>query len=250
MSCTSCSTSTGGKPGGCKSNGGCSTGGCNRMNVHDWLANLPFSDPESSCRIMEISFNQGSRKDFYRNNSLHLFDKGEIVDLVGGIEDIDKNVISAVGDASERFIEDRLRILRTFRFASRNQSEISDSTIDAIVKDKRLRNISKIDDVSQERIVEEFIKAVDWSSNHNKLDSLHYYLESLEKYGMFDEMFPDLDINITDIDTFNKAVDDFNVMVKKTNATNNECNKNRSVLLNQWNNTVETFLDKHTPKYR
>ncbi len=97
MSCTSCSTSTGGKPGGCKSNGGCSTGGCNRMNVHDWLANLPFSDPESSCRIMEISFNQGSRKDFYRNTSLHLFDKGEIV-AVEGISGFDVGTISLTGE--------------------------------------------------------------------------------------------------------------------------------------------------------
>ena len=97
MSCTSCSTSTGGKPGGCKSNGGCSTGGCNRMNVHDWLANLPFSDPESSCRIMEISFNQGSRKDFYRNTSLHLFEKGEIV-AVEGVSGFDVGTISLTGE--------------------------------------------------------------------------------------------------------------------------------------------------------
>jgi cell fate regulator YaaT (PSP1 superfamily) len=97
MSCTSCSTSTGGKPGGCKSNGGCSTGGCNRMNVHDWLANLPFSDPESSCRVMEISFNQGSRKDFYRNTSLHLFEKGEIV-AVEGLSGFDVGTISLTGE--------------------------------------------------------------------------------------------------------------------------------------------------------
>src|ERR1700761_711084 len=66
MGCSNCGTSKGGKPTGCKSNGGCSTGGCNRMNVYDWLANLPFSDPESGCRIVEGSFNQGSRKEFYR----------------------------------------------------------------------------------------------------------------------------------------------------------------------------------------
>ncbi|CAN5339262.1 regulatory iron-sulfur-containing complex subunit RicT [soil metagenome] len=94
MSCTSCST---GKPGGCKSNGGCSTGGCNRMNVHDWLANLPFSDPESSCRIVEISFNQGSRKDFYRNSSLQIFEKGEIV-AVEGLSGFDVGTISMVGE--------------------------------------------------------------------------------------------------------------------------------------------------------
>ena len=59
MGCESCGT---GKPGGCKSNGGCSTGGCNRMNVHDWLINLPFADPESSCKVIEMSFNNGSPK--------------------------------------------------------------------------------------------------------------------------------------------------------------------------------------------
>ncbi len=94
MSCTSCST---GKPGGCKSNGGCSTGGCNRMNVHDWLANLPFSDPDSSCRIIEVSFNQGSRKDFYRNNSLQTFDKGDII-TVEGVSGFDVGTVSLTGE--------------------------------------------------------------------------------------------------------------------------------------------------------
>jgi cell fate regulator YaaT (PSP1 superfamily) len=95
MSCDSCST--GSKPGGCKSNGGCSTGGCNRMNVHDWLANLPFSDPESSCRIIEVSFSQGSRKDFYRNNSLQIFEKGEIL-AVEGVSGFDVGTVSLTGE--------------------------------------------------------------------------------------------------------------------------------------------------------
>lgn len=94
MGCTSCST---GKPGGCKSNGGCSTGGCNRMNIHDWLANLPFSDPESSCRVVEISFNQGSRKDFYRNASLNYYEKGDIV-AVEGVSGFDVGTVSLTGE--------------------------------------------------------------------------------------------------------------------------------------------------------
>src|SRR5450631_1544925 len=94
MSCISCST---GKPGGCKSNGGCSTGGCNRMNVHDWLANLPFSDPESSCRIIEVSFKQGSRKDYYRNNSLQIFEKGDIIS-VEGVSGFDVGTVSLTGE--------------------------------------------------------------------------------------------------------------------------------------------------------
>jgi hypothetical protein len=75
MGCSSCGTNSNGKPSGCKSNGGCSSGGCNRLNVHDWLANLPFHDPESSCKVIEISFNQGSRKEFYRNTSLQTYTK-------------------------------------------------------------------------------------------------------------------------------------------------------------------------------
>lgn len=58
------------------------------MNAYDWLQNLPFSDPASSCKVVEISFNNGSRKDFYRNNSLQPFEKGELVSVegVGGFD--------------------------------------------------------------------------------------------------------------------------------------------------------------------
>lgn len=97
MGCSNCGTSKGGKPSGCKSNGGCSTGGCNRLNVHDWLANLPFSDPESGCRIIEVSFNQGSRKDFYRNATTQLFDKGDMVS-VEGVSGFDVGEVTLTGE--------------------------------------------------------------------------------------------------------------------------------------------------------
>ena len=94
MGCGSCGT---GKPNGCKSNGGCSTGGCNRMNTHDWLRNLPISDMEEACRIVEISFNQGSRKDYYRNSTLHHFEKGEMVALEG-VSGFDVGEVSLTGE--------------------------------------------------------------------------------------------------------------------------------------------------------
>src|ERR1700733_12425514 len=97
MGCSNCGTSNGGKPTGCKSNGGCSTGGCNRLNVYDWLANLPFSDPESGCRIVEISFNQGSRKDFYRNATTQLFGKGDMV-CVEGVSWCDVGEVTLTGE--------------------------------------------------------------------------------------------------------------------------------------------------------
>ena len=96
MGCSSCSTA-GGKVSGCKSNGGCSTGGCNRMNVHDWLSNLPFADPESMCRVIEVSFNQGSRKDYYRNTTVHLFEKGDMI-AVEGVSGFDVGMVTLTGE--------------------------------------------------------------------------------------------------------------------------------------------------------
>jgi cell fate regulator YaaT (PSP1 superfamily) len=94
MSCANCGT---GKPNGCKSNGGCSTGGCNRMNTYDWLRNLPIADMESSCKVVEVSFNNGSRKDFFRNITLQPFEKGELV-TVEGVSGFDVGEISLTGE--------------------------------------------------------------------------------------------------------------------------------------------------------
>lgn len=97
MGCSNCGTSKGGKPSGCKSNGGCSTGGCNRMNVYDWLVNLPFSDPESGCRIVEVSFNQGSRKEFYRNSTTQALCSGDQVS-VEGVSGFDVGEVTMTGE--------------------------------------------------------------------------------------------------------------------------------------------------------
>ena len=65
MGCSNCSTKNG-KPGGCRSNGGCSTGGCNRLNTYDWLATMDLHDP-AGTEIVEVSFKNGARKNFFHN---------------------------------------------------------------------------------------------------------------------------------------------------------------------------------------
>ena len=99
MGCGSggCGTSKDGAPGGCQSHGSCASGGCNRMNVHDWLANLPFSDPESGCRVIEVSFNNGSRKDFFRNTTLHHYEKGDMI-AVEGVSGFDVGMVNITGE--------------------------------------------------------------------------------------------------------------------------------------------------------
>lgn len=93
MGCGSCGT---GKPNGCKSNGGCSTGGCNRMNTYDWLRNLPINDADT-CRVVEVSFSQGSRKEFYRNSMLHQLEKGDLIS-VEGVSGFDVGEVSLTGE--------------------------------------------------------------------------------------------------------------------------------------------------------
>ena len=94
MGCGSCGT---GKPNGCKSNGGCSTGGCNRLNVHDWLRDLPIDDIATQCKVVEVSFKQGSRKEFFKNTTLQHFEKGDYV-TVEGVNGFDLGEISLTGE--------------------------------------------------------------------------------------------------------------------------------------------------------
>lgn len=94
MSCVNCGT---GKPNGCKSNGGCSTGGCNRLNTYDWLHNLPVADMDGTCKVIEVSFNQGSRKDFFRNVTLQHFEKGDMIS-VEGVSGFDLGEVSLTGE--------------------------------------------------------------------------------------------------------------------------------------------------------
>ncbi len=97
MGCGSCGTGASGKPSGCQSNGGCSSGGCNRMNVFDWLAGLPLQDSSKPYPVTEVTFNGGSRKDFYRNNTGHIFEKGEWI-AVEGVSGFDIGQISLQGE--------------------------------------------------------------------------------------------------------------------------------------------------------
>lgn len=85
MGCSTCSTRTeDGKVAGCKNNGGCLTGGCNKMNVFDWLSNMdaPTFD---LFDVVEVRFKNG-RKDFYRNTEKIKLYTGDpvVVDVPNG----------------------------------------------------------------------------------------------------------------------------------------------------------------------
>lgn len=67
------------------------------MNTYDWLHNLPMADMDMACRVIEVSFNKGSRKDFFRNPTLQQFEKGEMI-AVEGVSGFDVGEVSLTGE--------------------------------------------------------------------------------------------------------------------------------------------------------
>jgi cell fate regulator YaaT (PSP1 superfamily) len=100
MACVGCSCSTGkdstpGAVSGCKSNGGCASGGCNRHNTYDWITALGIRDPNPYENV-EVSFKNGSRKEFFKNPPFTRATTGDwvIVESATGGYDVGKISLS------------------------------------------------------------------------------------------------------------------------------------------------------------
>ena len=95
-----------------------------------------------------------SRRDFTVNAVAYNATVG-LVDLFGGLSDLENKILRSVGDSDKRFKEDALRILRLFRFASQLEFTPEEKTLKSALKlQNGLKNISK------ERIFSEIVKAV------------------------------------------------------------------------------------------
>ena len=98
MSCKTCS-SGGGKPNGCQTNGTCSTSGCNKLEVYNWLANIDLPEGQKTYDILEVRF-KNSRKDFFRNAQKINIQVGDIV-VVDASSGFDVGVVSIVGELAK-----------------------------------------------------------------------------------------------------------------------------------------------------
>ena len=95
-----------------------------------------------------------SRRDF-TVNAMAYNETAGLVDLFGGLGDLENKILRAVGDSDKRFSEDALRILRLFRFASQLEFTPEEKTLNSALElQKGLKNISK------ERIFSEIVKTV------------------------------------------------------------------------------------------
>lgn len=123
------------------------------------------------------------RRDLTINALFYDIDTHEVVDLVGGIEDLKNGVVRTVGAPEDRFGEDRLRILRAIRFAGRFGSELDPATHAALVKDASLKGISG------ERIRDEFLKGIVSAKSVKK------FLGMIDGYKLFDWIFNGLAVD-------------------------------------------------------
>ena len=139
------------------------------------------------------------RRDLTYNSLFYDLDTRQIVDLVGGKEDLQSGITRMVGDPIERFDEDSLRILRAFRFASRYEHPLHKDTESAIEKRKQLQNIDpesgEMKRISQERVWEEMKKSFKQAKDYR------YYLNFFTKFDMWDEVFPGANINTNLVDS-------------------------------------------------
>jgi tRNA nucleotidyltransferase/poly(A) polymerase len=123
------------------------------------------------------------RRDLTINALFYDIDTHEIVDLVGGVNDLKNGVVRTVGSPEDRFGEDRLRILRAIRFAGRFGSQLDPATDAALKKDASLKGISG------ERIRDEFLKGI------ASAKSVKNFLKMIDGYRLFDWVFNGLAVD-------------------------------------------------------
>src|SRR5580658_6321359 len=132
MGCSVCTTAKDGIVAGCQSKGGCSTGGCNRMNVMDWFADMPISFNEN-FNIIEVSFKKGARKGFYRNAANIEVHKGQLV-VVEAAQGYDVGEVSLQGELVKAQMKKRKVTERddTIRNVLRSANEQDINTVQEI----------------------------------------------------------------------------------------------------------------------
>lgn len=139
---------------------------------------------EDSRHPKEVSFTAKLEEDLKRRdftiNAMAYNERAGLVDIFGGIADLEQKIIRAVGDPKERFTEDALRMMRAVRFAAQLGYRIEDKTAQAVsYLAPNLRNISA------ERIQVELVKLV--TSKHPA------YMRLLYETGISQVIMPEFD---------------------------------------------------------
>ena len=126
------------------------------------------------------------RRDFTANSLYYDSVKQEILDFMGGIEDIRAKKLVSIGEPEQRFTEDPVRMLRVIRFAAKLGFEMEPEALQMIENQGKL-----LSHVSSARLFEEVLKLFHGGAAYDT-----YLL--LRKYGLFKYLFPFTDTMVVD----------------------------------------------------
>lgn len=154
-----------------------------RFEVATFRKDESYSDGRHPDRVTYSTEEEEDvlRRDFTINGMLYDPIEEKAIDYVGGMDDIRDGIIRTIGVPLERFSEDKLRLMRAVRFASRYGFALEDSTHDAL---KKLA--SGINQVSAERIRDELVKII---TQKNPGSGLGLLRES----GLLGHILPEVD---------------------------------------------------------
>lgn len=198
----------------------------NAVEITTYRTESNYSDnrhPEKINFVTNIA-DDLKRRDFTINALAFNEDNG-LLDLFGGIDDLNNKIIRTVGNPNDRFLEDALRILRCFRFSCSLDFKIEENTLNA---SKKLSNLLK--NISAERIFGE-LKKVFISNNPQKLNELlntEYFIEFFGKATNISETVRNEKPNFSkrfSLFCVENNIDSFKILtlLKSDNNTKNLC---------------------------
>jgi len=127
-----------------------------------------------------------ARRDFKANSLYYDPIKGEVLDFLGGLEDIRANKLVSIGKAAQRFREDPVRMLRVVRFSAKLGFSMEEDALQMIEDEGSL-----LSNVSPARLFDEVLKLFHGGAAYET-----YLL--LRKYGLFKYLFPFTDSSVVE----------------------------------------------------
>ena len=152
------------------------------VEVATFRSDLGYSDGRhpDEVRFSKDPCEDVLRRDFTINGLMLDPVSGEVLDFVGGREDLRTGIVRAIGEPEQRFAEDKLRMLRAVRFAARFGYRIDSPTFAAIG-----RLAPRIHQVSRERVREELTKMLTEGRAKRSF-------QLLDESGLLDQVLPEI----------------------------------------------------------
>jgi poly(A) polymerase len=153
-----------------------------KLEVATFRSDVGYSDGRHPDSVVYSSTPREDvqRRDFTINGLLMRPETGEVLDYVGGQADLKAGLIRAIGDPDRRFAEDKLRLMRAVRFASRFGFAIEPATFAAI-----RRRAHEVTSVSAERLRDELTKLLTEGAARRGL-------ELLDETGLLAAVLPEI----------------------------------------------------------